>query len=123
MRRGLEVTRYLGSACALALVAVAGCSSPAPKDQAAKPGAAQPAGAAPSQYDVMAQLRAWGLPVEGHGRRCNGIDAVIGFCREWADRLVLGGKQGKGTFWAQETGPDGVVREFGSRRKGHGNAG
>lgn len=43
--------------------------------------------------------------------------------REWADRLVLGGKQGKGTFWAQETGPDGVVREFGSRRKGHGNAG
>lgn len=36
--------------------------------------------------------------------------------REWADRLVLGGKQGKGTFWSRETCPDGVVREFGSRR-------
>lgn len=35
--------------------------------------------------------------------------------REAADRIVLGGKQGKGTFWAQERGPDGVVREFGSR--------
>lgn len=33
-----------------------------------------------------------------------------------ADRIVLGGKQGKGTFWAQETGADGQVREFGSRR-------
>ena len=38
--------------------------------------------------------------------------------REWADRIVLGGKQGRGTFWARETGPDGVVREFGSRRPG-----
>lgn len=36
--------------------------------------------------------------------------------REWADRLVLGGKQGRGTFWTRETCPDGVVREFGSRR-------
>ena len=41
------------------------------------------------------------------------LRAALG--KEWADRLVLGGKQGKGTFWAQETGPDGVVREFGSR--------
>ena len=38
--------------------------------------------------------------------------------REWADRLVLGGKQGKGSFWAEEIGPDGVRREFGSRRHG-----
>lgn len=35
-----------------------------------------------------------------------------------ANAIVLGGKQGKGTFWAQETGPDGVVREFGSRSAG-----
>lgn len=35
--------------------------------------------------------------------------------KEWADRIVLGGKLGKGTFWAQETGPDGVTREFGSK--------
>lgn len=38
--------------------------------------------------------------------------------QEAADRVVLAGKQGKGTFWAQETGPDGQVREFGSRRPG-----
>lgn len=38
--------------------------------------------------------------------------------QEAADRIVLGGKQGRGTFWAQERGPDGVVREFGSRHEG-----
>jgi hypothetical protein len=40
------------------------------------------------------------------------------FGREFIDRQVLGGKQGKGTFWARETGPDGVTREFGSRPTG-----
>ena len=34
---------------------------------------------------------------------------------ERADKLLLKGKQGKGGFWARETGPDGQVREFGSR--------
>lgn len=38
--------------------------------------------------------------------------------REWADRLVLAGRQGKGTFWAREQCPDGETREFGSRRAG-----
>lgn len=37
---------------------------------------------------------------------------------EAADRIVLAGKHGKGRFWAQETGADGQVREFGSRRQG-----
>lgn len=37
------------------------------------------------------------------------------FGREAADQIVRGGMQGKGTFWAQEAGPDGVLREFGSR--------
>lgn len=37
--------------------------------------------------------------------------------REWADRLVLGGKQGRGTFWTREQCPDGQVREFGSRHQ------
>lgn len=43
--------------------------------------------------------------------------------REWADRLVLGGKQGRGTFRCVEQCPDGVQREFGSIRPlrgGHG---
>src|SRR6185295_18714314 len=30
-------------------------------------------------------MTTWGLPVEPHWRRCDGIDAVIAFCREWAD--------------------------------------
>jgi len=40
--------------------------------------------------------------------------------KAWADRLVLGGKLGKGTFWARETCPDGVVREFGSKATARG---
>jgi hypothetical protein len=43
------------------------------------------------------------------------LRALLG--KEEADRIVLAGKQGKGTFWVRETGPDGVVREFGSRHK------
>lgn len=40
--------------------------------------------------------------------------------REWADRLVLGGKQGKGTFRVVEQCPDGVERVFGSIRPSKG---
>lgn len=35
--------------------------------------------------------------------------------RENADARIKAAMQGKGGFWVQETGPDGVVREFGSR--------
>ena len=34
---------------------------------------------------ILEQFSAWGLPVEGHWRRCEGISQVIAFCREWAD--------------------------------------
>jgi len=34
---------------------------------------------------VLRSLRAWGLPVEPHWRRCDDIDAVVAFCNEWAD--------------------------------------
>jgi len=34
---------------------------------------------------------------------------------EKADAIVRKGMQGKGGFWTRETGPDGVVREFGSK--------
>ena len=30
-------------------------------------------------------MRSWGLPTESHWRRCQGIDEVAAFCREWAD--------------------------------------
>ena len=39
-----------------------------------------------SQADTLEQLAAWGLPVEPHWRRCAGIEAVLAFCHEWADR-------------------------------------
>lgn len=34
---------------------------------------------------LLDRLRAWGLPVESHWRRCVGVDEVIAFCAEWAD--------------------------------------
>lgn len=40
----------------------------------------------PSRHsELLAQLQAWGLPVEPHFCACEGIDAVIEFCRQWAD--------------------------------------
>ena len=41
---------------------------------------------AASHADMLTAMRAWGLPVEPHWRRCDGIDAVIAFCAEWADK-------------------------------------
>jgi len=35
--------------------------------------------------DTLRAFSAWGLPVEPHWRACEGIDAVIAFCQEWAD--------------------------------------
>lgn len=35
--------------------------------------------------------------------------------REKADARIRAAMAGNGGFWVQETGPDGVVREFGSR--------
>jgi len=34
---------------------------------------------------ALEQLAGWGLPVERHWRRCNGMTEVIAFCRQWAD--------------------------------------
>lgn len=34
---------------------------------------------------VLTVLAEWGLPVNKHWRRCESIDAVIDYCREWAD--------------------------------------
>jgi len=35
---------------------------------------------------VLEALRAWGLPVEPHWTRCQGVDDVIAFCDGWAER-------------------------------------
>jgi DNA ligase (NAD+) len=39
-----------------------------------------------SYAGTLTAMRAWGLPVESHWRRCEGIDAVTAFCQEWADK-------------------------------------
>jgi DNA ligase (NAD+) len=64
-----------------------------------------PAEAAPAQSEdprlhseMLKDLGTWGLPVEPHWKKCDGIDEVIAFCEEWRD------KRGKLAF---ET--DGVV--------------
>src|SRR3989304_8996831 len=36
--------------------------------------------------DTLRRLAGWGLPVERHWRTCEGIDEVIAYCREWADK-------------------------------------
>ncbi len=35
--------------------------------------------------ETLAQLRAWGLPVEAHWQRCLGVDEVLAYCDRWKD--------------------------------------
>lgn len=42
--------------------------------------------ASASHAEMLTRLREWGLPVEPHWRVCDGIDALLDYCREWADR-------------------------------------
>jgi DNA ligase (NAD+) len=39
-----------------------------------------------SHATMLTTMREWGVPVESHWRRCEGIEAVIAFCQEWADK-------------------------------------
>jgi DNA ligase (NAD+) len=44
----------------------------------------------PETHEGMLQvMHAWGLPVEPHWRRCDGVEPLIEFCRAWADRRAL----------------------------------
>ena len=36
--------------------------------------------------DTLTALRTWGLPVEAHWRVCQGVDDVVAFCAEWAEK-------------------------------------
>jgi DNA ligase (NAD+) len=38
-----------------------------------------------SHADTLKALQSWGLPVEKHFCACDGVDAVLEFCRKWAD--------------------------------------
>lgn len=35
---------------------------------------------------TLAVMRSWSLPVEPHSQVCRGVDALIAFCQEWAER-------------------------------------
>jgi DNA ligase (NAD+) len=39
-----------------------------------------------SHSAALARLSAWGLPVEPHSQRCDGIEALVAHCREWSER-------------------------------------
>ena len=48
-------------------------------------------GAFQSHAETLEHLKRWGLPVEGHWTHCSGIDALVAFCGEWAEkRRTLG---------------------------------
>ena len=38
-----------------------------------------------SHSGTLESMSAWGLPVESHWRRCEGVEALIEFCREWSE--------------------------------------
>lgn len=40
----------------------------------------------PTHAAMLERLREWGLPVEPHWERCEGIDAVWAFCEKWKDQ-------------------------------------
>ena len=44
------------------------------------------AGVPVSHAATLQKLQQWGLPVERHWRRCDGIDAVVAFVDDWADK-------------------------------------
>ncbi len=41
---------------------------------------------APTHSGTLGAMRTWGLPVEPHWRRCEGVDALAAFCAEWAEK-------------------------------------
>ncbi len=47
---------------------------------------ADPGALPPTHSGMLSAMAGWGLPVEPHRQWCDGIDAVMAFCREWADR-------------------------------------
>jgi DNA ligase (NAD+) len=39
-----------------------------------------------SHAEMLKDLASWGLPVEPHWKRCDGISELIAFCEEWRDK-------------------------------------
>ena len=45
-----------------------------------------PEGDTTTHADTLRRLVSWGLPVEPHWRRCDGLDDLVAFCGEWRER-------------------------------------
>jgi len=60
--------------------------SPAGNALSGLPAVSEPRGIPETHSATLTAMREWGLPVESHWRRCEGIEAVIAFCQEWADK-------------------------------------
>jgi DNA ligase (NAD+) len=40
----------------------------------------------PTHSETLKAMREWGLPVESHWKKCDGVDELAAFCAEWAER-------------------------------------
>ena len=40
----------------------------------------------PTHAETLEAMRQWGLPIETHWQRRTGVDALLEFCREWAEK-------------------------------------
>ena len=40
----------------------------------------------PAHSETLAAMQLWGLPVEPHWQKCEGVDGLVAFCQEWSDR-------------------------------------
>jgi DNA ligase (NAD+) len=40
----------------------------------------------PGYADMLTAMQRWGLPVEPHWKRCEGVEALVAFCQEWAEK-------------------------------------
>jgi DNA ligase (NAD+) len=83
-KRGLSAFTYQ----VVAPVAQAPMPADAPVAQAFRPAdVGGPEGLRYTRHsETLRALASWGLPVESHWRRCDGVDEVIAFCTDWADK-------------------------------------
>jgi DNA ligase (NAD+) len=42
--------------------------------------------AMPTHAETLNAMVAWGLPVEPHWKRCEGVEQLVAFCEEWAEK-------------------------------------
>ena len=43
-------------------------------------------GAVTTHAQTLERMKSWSLPVEPHWRLCSGVESLVAFCREWAEK-------------------------------------